>query len=295
MSFDPNQVQTPEPAYEPPGEAGAAAGTPHPGAGDTAAGADQASGEEDPRDAQIRQLNERVGLLSQELQTRYAQVPAAPQYQPPQAAAAPAAPEPPQIKVEVPEEALGTFDDYGIPRETVASFAQAIGQSVHQEILGTVLPMVHETTVNLSYAADVSNRFFQANKDLDPYRQDMKAAAFQFMGNPAQARGRSIEECLPEIGNLVRLARNLPGAVQPGQAPSALPREAASMEAAQTAQGGTAGGAARQGAPPAAVTPKKKVLTPGEEYIKQRGDDHVNRVLGGTRLGKKALEGTKVK
>jgi hypothetical protein len=193
--------------------------------------------------------------------------------------------------VEVPEEALATFDDYGIPREQMNTFAQGVGNAVFQQVLENVIPYVHDTTLNVSYAADVTRKYFADNKDLEPFRQDVAAAATQFMGNPAQSRGRSLEQCLPEIGNIVRLHRNLPGAVAQG-GPPAVPKEAASLEAAQTAPGGSAGGASGTGRSPASKPPKKN---PTQEYIDMRTNDHVGRLLGGTRVGRRALEDAKIK
>lgn len=296
MSFDPNQPLPPEPSTTP-GDEGADLGTPQPGPGETTAGADQASiGEMTPEElaADNRRLQQRVGTLSEELRARYEAPPT--QYGPPPGAAPPPGPAPglPPFEVKIPDEALATFDDYGIPREQVQGFAQGVGGSVYEQVVRQVVPMVQDMVITTAHADSVTRQFFGTNKDLEPYRPDVRNVALQFMQNPGQARGRSLEMCLPEIGNIVRLHRNLPGAVVPGGVATATPKEAASMEGAQTAPGGSAGGAAGSGQPrtPAPKVPPKN---PAADYIDMRTDDHASRLLGGTRIGQRALQGTKVK
>lgn len=308
MSFNPNAVPPSEPPLAPE-EEGAGLGIPQPRPGETAAGAEEASyGDMTPEElaAENRRLQQRVGTLSEELRSRY-EAPSSwqqPGYQGPQGYPAPgygygqpqAAPAPqparPRLQVEVPDEALAPFEEYGIPRESMQSFAQAVGQSVHDRLMEQVVPYVQDTAVTIAQASELSRRFYAANEDLVPFRDDVRAVSLQFMNNPAQHRGRSFEQCAGEIANIVRLGRNLPVKTAPGQAPSAVPNEAASVEGAQTAPGGTAGGAAGTGRRNPA--PQRRT-NPADEYIGMRTNDHAARLLGGTRAGMAALAKTKVK
>jgi hypothetical protein len=196
------------------------------------------------------------------------------------------------MRVEIPDEALEWADEYGLPRDKLQGFAQAVGSAVQQQVVQGMLPVVQETSLAFVHANEFKREFYGKLKDLIPFNQDVGAVAQQYMANPNQHRGRTIEQCADEIANIVRLQRNLPGATMPGGSPAAVPNEGASVEGAQTAPGGSAGGASGTRRPPA---PRKKQITAAEDYIQMRGEDHVNRVLGGTRIGRKALEESRQK
>jgi len=294
VSFDPNLLgPQPDPSEGTPGETGATEGTPQPTGGDTAAGAEGVS--QGSREAQLeaenRRLNQRVGLLSQELESRYERPPA-PQAGYGQQSATPSGPPPgpPPLQVTIPEEVSSLFEsEYGISRDHLASFAEGVATTTAQAVLSRAVPYAQQAAAGIVQANEASRKFYDENSDLDSYRQDLQIVAVQFMQDPSRARGRYLEQCLPEIANEVRVRFNLPIPKGKGKPPLVGPSETASVEEAQTAPGGSAGGAAGTGTlAPSRKVPERSVTN---EYIQMHDKDKVNRALGGTRLGRKGLEG----